>query len=50
MNDDDNDGNDGGGDRTESKSLTFFCLNLIASFKRFKCILSPCSKAGPVGS
>lgn len=29
---------------------TFFCLNLMANLSLFKCILSPCSKAGPVGS
>ena len=29
---------------------TFFCLYLIANFRRFRLILSPCSKAGPFGS
>lgn len=26
---------------------TFFCRNLIANFKRFRCIRSPCSNSGP---
>lgn len=26
---------------------TFFCRNLIANFRRFKCIRSPCSNIGP---
>lgn len=32
------------------KTKTFFCRSLIASFNRFRCIRSPCSNIGPVGS
>lgn len=31
-------------------AVTFFCRSLIANFKRFKCMRSPCSNIGPVGS
>lgn len=32
------------------RSPTFFWRSLMANFSLFRCILSPCSKAGPVGS
>ena len=40
------------GEKKESKRWfsgikTFFCRNLIANFRRFKCIRSPCSNIGP---
>lgn len=31
-------------------ATNFFCRNLMANFSRFKCIRSPCSYIGPVGS
>lgn len=33
-----------------SRKFTFFWRNFTANLRRFRCIRSPCSKAGPVGS
>lgn len=37
-------------DQMNNIALTFFCRSFTANLRRLRCILSPCSKAGPVGS
>lgn len=33
--------------KSRKGNQTFFCRNLIANFKRFRCMRSPCSNIGP---